>query len=168
MGNPTQQGYEFNLPGYTGQYQAPDPSTFGNLGSGLDMNLQSEGFLGQGQPGQFDFNAQYNQSIGALGPNPTSPPPSFWDTHADKFKTGMQGLNAIAGFSQALIGGKQLELMKEGLKQSEKQFNLEFGAQKSLTNGYLRDRQDSRISAAQGTDHTYQDTDSYVKERGIA
>ena len=94
-----------------------------------------------------------NTAIGSFGsgagPGGTAAP-SFWEGMiGTKDNPGWGGL-ALGG-AQALgslfMGMKQYGLAKKSLEESKRQFQMNYDAQKNLTNSYMEDRQRARIAA---------------------
>lgn len=84
--------------------------------------------------------------------------------------TGMktQGWGGLAlGGAQALLGGymgfKQLGLAKDQMRESRRQFDLNYNSQRKLTNSRLEDRQRSRL--AQGGN--YESVGDYMNKYGV-
>jgi hypothetical protein len=77
---------------------------------------------------------------------------------------GNMAVGAASGLMQGYLGLQQLGAAKDSLAQNKKQFELNFGAQKKLTNSRLEDRQASRVAAGGSA---YQSVGDYMKKNGI-
>lgn len=89
-------------------------------------------------------------------------------TNADGTKEGGWGglaLNAGLGLANTWMGMKQYGLAKDSLRENKRQFDLNYGAQRNMTNSQLSDRQNARMSATRG--QGTQDTASYMKQWGV-
>lgn len=73
-------------------------------------------------------------------------------------------LGIAQGIGSLVMGSKQYKLAKEGLAQSQNQFNQNYAAQRQTTNTALEDRQRARVAA--GGD-AYESVDSYMARNGI-
>lgn len=72
------------------------------------------------------------------------------------------GNTAISGFgslASAFLGMKQYGLAKQTLEENKKQFQLNYDAQKSMTNARLEDRQRARVASNPGA---YQSVGDYM------
>ncbi len=74
----------------------------------------------------------------------------------------------VAGAAQGLFAGymgmQQYGLAKEKLAESKKQFELNYNAQKGLTNSNLEDRQRARVASNAGG---YQSVGEYMDKYGV-
>jgi hypothetical protein len=77
---------------------------------------------------------------------------------------GGLALGAANGLMNGFMGMKQLGVAKDQLAQSKRQFDINFGAQKKLTNSRLEDRQAARVASNPGA---YQSVGDYMKKNGI-
>lgn len=77
---------------------------------------------------------------------------------------GGAALGLAQGLGNAWMGMKQYGLAKDQLAQSKKQFELNFGAQKKITNSALEDRQRARVASNPGA---YESVGEYMKKNGI-
>lgn len=96
---------------------------------------------------------------------------SMWDMDSilGNAKTGQTGwaptaLNAISGLTSAWLGMKQYGLAKDQFKESKRQFNMNFDAQKNLTNSRLEDRQRARIAS---NPNAYRSVGEYMGTYGV-
>lgn len=64
----------------------------------------------------------------------------------------------------ALQGNKQLSMAEDRFKESKRQFNANYAAQKTTTNTQLEDRQRARVAANPGA---YESVDSYLAKNRI-
>ena len=137
------------------------PSQFGNsqLGQqnqGLDVSSLIGGY-GQSGAGKSGFMDKFL-------------PGMLSTTDANGMKT--QGWGGLAlGGANALLGGymgfKQLGLAKDQMRESRRQFDLNYNAQRNMTNSRMEDRQRARLAAAQGTNHNYQSVGDYMNKYGV-
>lgn len=74
------------------------------------------------------------------------------------------GLGAAQGIFNGYMGMKQYGLAKEKLAESKRQFELNYGAQKSLNNSLLEDRQRARVASNAGA---YQSVGDYMDKNGV-
>ena len=75
---------------------------------------------------------------------------------------------AALGVGQALFGALQgnraLKMAQDQFKESKRQFDLNFNAQRQSINTQLEDRQRARVASNPGA---YQDVDSYLKKNKV-
>lgn len=93
------------------------------------------------------------EGIGADLSNWWNRTPLATTTNAQGIKTqGMfdMGLGAAQGLMGAYLGFQNLGVAKDTLAQNKRQFDLNFGAQKKLTNSRLEDRQAGRVAFGAG------------------
>lgn len=64
----------------------------------------------------------------------------------------------------AFNGLQQLQLAKDAYKENKRQFDMNWGAQKSLTNASLEDRQRARVAA---NPNAYQSVSDYMNQYGV-
>lgn len=92
---------------------------------------------------------------------------SIWDSFlSTKDQQGWGGL-ALGGASalmNAFMGMKQYGLAKDQLAEGRRQFDLNYGAQRSTVNSALEDRQRARIASNPGA---YQSVGDYMDRYGI-
>ena len=141
---------------YTPNLDFLNPSTSMDSGGGFNMDFlkQTPNFGGS------DSGMNLGGSKG-----------SWWDSLFDKTENGVktQGLAMplIAGGSalmSGIMGYKQYGLQKEALKQTKKEFDLNWGAQQKTVNSQLEDRQRARVAA---NPSAYQGVGEYMKKNGI-
>lgn len=77
---------------------------------------------------------------------------------------GSLALGAAQGLGSAWMGMKQYGLAKDTLKENKRQFNINYEAQRKLTNSQLEDRQRARVAANPGA---YQSVGDYMNKNGI-
>jgi hypothetical protein len=134
-------------------------SGFGSTG-GADLGSMLTGAsaaagaapAGVGGAGMFDWL----KSSGLLG-----------STDANGIKTdgwGGMALGTLQGLGSAYMGMKQYGLAKDTLEQNKRQFNLNYGAQRTTTNAALEDRQRARVASNSGA---YQSVGDYMDRNGI-
>jgi hypothetical protein len=93
-----------------------------------------------------------------------------WFSSVDS-KTGMKnqglfdmGLGAAQGLMGAYLGFQNLGIAKDTLNQNKRAFDLNFSAQRNLTNSRLADRQAARVAA---NPTAYASVADYMKTNGI-
>lgn len=73
------------------------------------------------------------------------------------------------GIAQAVMGGingrRQLGLAEDSLKQSKREFDLNYGAQRQTTNTQLEDRQRARVASSPGGG--YESVSTYLDKNRI-
>jgi len=62
------------------------------------------------------------------------------------------------------MGMKQYGIMKDSLKESKRQFNTNFGAQKQMVNSQLEDRQRARLAS---NPNEYESLSTYMDKNRI-
>jgi hypothetical protein len=77
---------------------------------------------------------------------------------------GAPVVGAINGLGSAFMGMQQYGLAKKTFDESRRQFNLNFDAQRSLTNSRLEDRQRARVASNPGA---YQSVGDYMNRYGV-
>lgn len=110
-------------------------------------------------------------SVGSGGLPQVPLDPSGWDrafgyTDKNGAHTGWAStaLGALQGIGNAYMGMKQYGMAEDALKEQKRQFNLNYGAQKSAFNSQIEDRQRARVAANPGA---YDDTVTYMKKYGL-
>jgi len=74
--------------------------------------------------------------------------------------------SALTGLAGSYLGMKQYGLAKKAFRESKRQFQLNFDAQKQDYNTKLKDRQRARINNA-GTESRYKSVGEYMNKNGI-
>ncbi len=96
-------------------------------------------------------------------------PDGFLDsTDAAGIKTqGWNGpaLGAVAGLGNAYMGMQQLNLAKETLANNKRQFDMNYGAQRTTTNARLEDRQRARVNGS--APGTYESVGDYMNKHRV-
>lgn len=77
---------------------------------------------------------------------------------------GGLALGAINGIGSAYMGMQQYGMAKKQFEASQKQFQMNYDAQKTLTNSRLEDRQRARVAANPGA---YQSVGDYMARNGV-
>lgn len=77
---------------------------------------------------------------------------------------GQLALGGFTGLANLYMGLKNFGLAEDMFKENKRQFNLNFEAQRSLTNTSLRDRQAARVAS---NPTAYQSVGDYMKDNGI-
>ena len=106
------------------------------------------------------------------GGDPQVAQPSFMDkmmgyTDADGMKTngwGNMALGSAQGLFNGWMGLQQLDMAKKNLSENKRQFNMNWGAQKNLTNSRLESRQKQRLANRPGE---YRSVDDYMSTYGV-
>jgi hypothetical protein len=101
------------------------------------------------------------------GGNPANSPVAGNNPGAGGFNLGnlATGVNTASNLFGAWTGFKQLGLAKDSLKESKRQFNLNYDNQKTLTNSRLEDRQRARYASNPGQ---YESVGTYMNKNGIS
>jgi len=93
---------------------------------------------------------------------------SFFDkTDANGIKTqgwGGLALSGLQGLGNSYMAMKQFGLAEDALKEQKRQFNINYEAQRKITNSQLSDRQRARVASNPGA---YQSEAEYMKKWGI-
>lgn len=92
----------------------------------------------------------------------------FFDTtDANGIKTqgwGGLALSGLQGLGNSYMGMKQYGLAEDALKEQKRQFNMNYEAQRKMTNAQLSDRQRARVASNPGA---YASEAEYMKQWGI-
>lgn len=157
------------------QYGLPQNySSMGSWGNPImgDNSLnQSMGMYNSGNIASTPMQ-NFDLPVGVSGGGVPAGDPSFLDGmigYTDAQGNKVNGWGGLAlGAAQTAVSGymgwKQLQLAKSQLKESKRQFNLNFGAQQKLTNSRLEDRQRARVAYDPGG---YESVSSYMQKNGI-
>ena len=93
---------------------------------------------------------------------------NFFDTtDANGIKTqgwGGLALSGLQGLGNSYMGMKQYGLAEDALKEQKRQFNINYEAQRKMTNAQLSDRQRARVASNPGA---YESEVDYMKKWGI-
>jgi hypothetical protein len=115
-----------------------------------------------------DFSALTAPGMFAKVPGLTEPKPKGFLAsmigNKDDPGWGGMALGGLSALSNAYFGMKQYGLAKQQLAEGKRQFNLNFDAQRNMTNSQLADRQNARVAANPGA---YQSTADYMSQYGI-
>lgn len=168
----------------TGTAPAPDPLAFlrgGNdWSNALQYNSQEQpsiGNLGNLMNGQWQMNAPGLTTPGVTpGLAGGAAPTSFWNKmtssifdKADASGNVTQGwgglaLGAATGIGNLWMGSKQLGMAQDALKESKRQFNLNYDNQVKTTNTQMEDRQRARVATGNSG---YESVSSYMDKNAI-
>lgn len=151
----------------------------------MNMRVGNQGMPGFMQPSELDALMGYGQGrnlyntsaydVPGVALNPAfttlpgaTPPGSTGGFGLDNM-FGQNGWGGLAlGAAQGLMGGylgmQQLGMAKKSFKENQRQFNLNFDAQKRTTNAALEDRQRARIASNPGA---YQSVGEYMDKSGV-
>lgn len=77
---------------------------------------------------------------------------------------GGMALGGASTLASAFMGMQQYGLAKQQLAENKRQFDTNFGAQKTLTNSNLEDRQRARVASNPGA---YQSVGTYMTANGV-
>ena len=113
--------------------------------------------------------------LSPTGGNPVIPDQgsSWWDSAFGNSKTGAGGWvpSAIAGATgifNGWLGMKQYGLARNQFKESKRQFNLNFDAQKKLTNSQLEAQHSALIASAGSGGSKYRSVGEHMNKYGVA
>jgi hypothetical protein len=134
---------------YSGMYQWGLPSGYGLSATG---NSFVPG-LGTGIP---------NFSLPETISNPTTG--GSWLDSIGGLDGAKLGLGAITSLANAFMSMQQYGLAKKTLAENQRQFNLNYGAQRDTINTALRDRQAARVASNPGA---YESVDDYMRRNAI-
>lgn len=77
---------------------------------------------------------------------------------------GGLALGLASALGNSYMGMMQYGLAKDALKQQQRQFDINFGAQRQLVNSQLEDRQRARVAS---NPEAYQSVDEYMNQNRI-
>ena len=80
---------------------------------------------------------------------------------------GGMALGAASGLASAFMGMKQYGLAKDTLAQNKQQFQMQYDAQKSMTNSSMEDRQRARIASAGTGASAIPSVSDYMSKYGV-
>ena len=93
---------------------------------------------------------------------------NFFDTtDANGIKTqgwGGMAMSGLQGLGNSYMAMKQFGLAEDALKEQQRQFNINYEAQRKMTNAQLADRQRARVASNPGA---YQSEAEYMKKWGV-
>ena len=96
-------------------------------------------------------------------------PGGFLDSTDEKgIKTqgwGGPALGVVSGLGNAYMGMQQLNLAKETLANNKRQFDMNYGAQRTTTNARLEDRQRARVNGS--APGTYESVGDYMNKHRV-
>lgn len=120
-------------------------------------------------PGEIPL-ADSLQTYGGTGAAPADGNAS-WSWFGGKNPDGSiinSGLGAGVGAAQALFNGylgmQQLAVAKKTLAEGQRQFDMNYGSQRTLTNARLEDRQRARVASNSGA---YESVGTYMNRNGV-
>ena len=145
-----------------------------------NQGLLDSGTFGETAPNPLSFlTGQQNQAPyatpfgansllggGGLGAGVNSGGGSIWDSFLSKEGKQGWGNPAIAiagGLTNAFLGMKQYGLAKKTFDESKRQFELNYDAQRNLTNSQLEDRQRARVAS----NGNYQSVEAYMDKNRV-
>lgn len=155
-----------------GKYVQPPPQMFNQGGSAFQtpvtdaINTNSVGMTGLPNvdiPDSPALSPSLLESLKGWMPG------GFLDsTDAAGIKTqgwGGLALGAISGLGNAYMGMQQLNLAKETLANNKRQFDMNYGAQRTTTNARLEDRQRARVNGS--APGTYESVGAYMNKNRV-
>ena len=93
---------------------------------------------------------------------------NFFDTtDANGIKTqgwGGMAMSGLQGLGNSYMAMKQFGLAEDALKEQKRQFNINYEAQRKMTNSQLADRQRARVAS---NPNAYQSEAEYMKKWGV-
>lgn len=93
---------------------------------------------------------------------------NFFDkTDANGIKTqgwGGMALSGLQGLGNSYMAMKQFGLAEDALKEQKRQFNINYEAQRKMTNAQLADRQRARVAS---NPNAYESEVDYMKKWGV-
>lgn len=89
---------------------------------------------------------------------------SVWDSFGGKDGWGGTALGGLGALASTFLGMKQYGLAKQTLEENKRQFQLNYDAQKQMTNTRLEDRQRARVASNPGA---YQSVGAYMGANGV-
>lgn len=132
-------------PGKSVMFQSGSlPEHLSSFGMGTDLSMGSAY-----QPSMFENFGTFMKSAIGTKDNPG------W---------GNLALGTVAGLANMYMGMKQYGLAKSSLDENKRQFNMNYDAQKNLTNSQLADRQAGRLAASPGMHESVAD---YMAKYGV-
>ena len=104
--------------------------------------------------------------FGQAGFTPGDPVGGATPWYQDNNALGLAGMGVAAGTSllNAFMGMKQYGLAKDSLAEGKRQFELNYGAQRDLTNAKQEDRQKARYAS---NPDAYESPESYMERNRI-
>ena len=162
FGNTQMPGAPQNL--WSPEIAQPDMASYLSPRALLDG---TNGFGANSAPNPFDINFGGNTIPSYDTGNGGASGKGFWGSMiGDKENPGWGGmaLGAASGLASAFMGMKQYGLAKDTLAQNKQQFQMQYDAQKSMTNSSLEDRQRARIASNPGA---YQSPGDYMSKYGV-
>lgn len=135
------------------------PFTLPNYLDGLMADVVGTPAAAMPNPATFDSSMLL--SGGGGGVNPME---GFTWNSPTGFGYASLGLQGLGSLANAFMGYKQYQVAKDTLKENKRQFNMNWGAQKALTNAQLQDRQAARVAS---NPNAYTPVDVYMNQNGI-
>lgn len=144
---------------------------YGQMGSGTFGIPTNEMFSQPVVPQDWTANAMqvaqgegFNSGAIAMDNNRATQTGSIWDNFGGKDGWGGTALGAVGGIASAFLGMKQYGLAKQTLEENKRQFQLNYDAQRQMTNTRLEDRQRARVASNPGA---YQSVGAYMGANGV-
>ncbi len=109
-------------------------------GGGIPLTMRTDPTFMQSVLGYTDQNGNQQQGWGGLA------------------------LGAASALGNSYMGMKQYGLAKDALKQQQRQFDINFGAQRQMVNSQLEDRQRARVAS---NPEAYQSVGEYMNQNRI-
>lgn len=150
--------------GFNNQTLPTDYQSLGNYGISPDP-MSSTGLANPSSLGSLNMGSNPLGSLSGYSGNTSQP--SFWDSLVgtkDQPGWGGLALGAVGGLANLYMGMQQYGLYKQQLNENKRQFQLNYDAQKQMTNNQLEDRQRARVASNPGA---YQSVGDYMNKYGI-
>jgi hypothetical protein len=141
-------------------------------GNSLDFPQNTSGVTSMGAPEAAGFSYAAPVSMGGGGAASAYEPGWFdkafgWtDTTSGIKHMGAAGpiMGGLSSLMNGWMGMQQLDFAKKSLAQQKKQFDLNYGAQRTLANTAMEDRQRARVASNSGA---YESLDAYMAKNKV-
>lgn len=90
--------------------------------------------------------------------------PGLFDNFGGKDGWGNTAISGIGALASTFLGMKQYGLAKKTMEENKRQFQLNYDAQRQMTNTRLEDRQRARVASNAGA---YQSVGDYMATNGV-
>jgi len=142
----------------------------------LDTSQMNPSYAGQPVPQQayapgssvFDGMVGATNSVGNTSAGTYAPPVwNSWEGFMGTKETpgwGMAGLTAAQGINSFFGGRNMAKQADRSMKENKRQFQLNFDAQRNMTNSQMADRQNARLAA---NPNAFLATPEYMKQYGV-
>lgn len=151
--SPGQIPFDSTLDQSTQLYSAPTTPNIGDWASGAAPKYGTPSFMQEGfMPSNPAESMTWQDSLKDAFGTPQSP----------GWATGLLG--AGQGLMNGWLGMQQYGLAKDKLAEGKRQFELNYNAQRTMTNADLEDRQKARVASNPGA---YESVGSYMSKNGV-